>query len=316
MAHLLEQQIDTPVTSNQETPAEPVVLIVDDSPLDRRLAEALLQNKARLQTCLAVNGREALESIQRRPPALVVTDLQMPEMDGLELVVAVRRTHPQLPIILMTANGSEDIAMRALQKGATSYVAKRNLAEELAPTAERLIQASRTDRRRQRLMEMMRELDCRLELDNDTEMIPLLVAHFQEQVWRMGLCDHNSKIRIGVALEEALLNAIYHGNLDLSSDLRQDGSDRFYRLAQVRRTESPYKDRRVRMYARLDADSATFVIRDEGNGFDVSKLPDPTDPENLLKPSGRGVLMIQLFMDEVRYNERGNEITMIRRKKC
>jgi CheY-like chemotaxis protein/anti-sigma regulatory factor (Ser/Thr protein kinase) len=301
--------------SDKETSANPVVLIVDDSPLDRRLATGLLANRGGLQTTLAANGREALESIKRQPPALVVTDLQMPEMDGLELVVAVRQAYPELPVVLMTANGSEDIAIQALQKGATGYVAKRSLAEELAPTVERLLQAAQTDRRRQRLMEWMRELDCRLELENDATMIPLVVAHFQEQAWRMGLCDHNSKIRIGVALEEALLNAIYHGNLDLSSDLRQDGSDRFYQLAIARRSEQPWKDRRVILHARLDAESATFVIRDEGNGFDVSKLPDPTDPENLLKPSGRGVLMMQLFMDEVRYNDRGNEVTMIRRKK-
>ena len=62
---------------------------------------------------------------------------------------------------------------------------------------------------------------------------------------------------------------------------------------------------------RLTQTEATFVVRDEGPGFDVDSLPDPRDPENLTKPSGRGVLLIRTFMDEVRFNEKGNEITMV-----
>ena len=59
---------------------------------------------------------------------------------------------------------------------------------------------------------------------------------------------------------------------------------------------------------------AVFVVRDEGNGFDPSQLPDPTDPANLERVSGRGLLLIQTFMDQVEHNERGNEITMRKRK--
>jgi anti-sigma regulatory factor (Ser/Thr protein kinase) len=55
------------------------------------------------------------------------------------------------------------------------------------------------------------------------------------------------------------------------------------------------------------------VIADEGPGFDVTAVPDPTDPENLLKPSGRGLLLIRSFMDEVYHNARGNSITMVKR---
>ena len=58
----------------------------------------------------------------------------------------------------------------------------------------------------------------------------------------------------------------------------------------------------------------TYTIRDEGPGFDVNNLPDPTDPANLEKPSGRGMLLIRMFMDAVRYNDMGNEITLEKRK--
>ena len=63
-----------------------------------------------------------------------MTDLHMPEMDGLELTATIRREMPSLPVILMTAHGSEETAMPALRSGATNYVAKRKLAAELVPT--------------------------------------------------------------------------------------------------------------------------------------------------------------------------------------
>ena len=54
------------------------------------------------------------------------------------------------------------------------------------------------------------------------------------------------------------------------------------------------------------------MVRDDGNGFDPAILPDPTDPANLERVSGRGLLLIQTFMDSVRHNATGNEITMVK----
>src|SRR6185295_19428079 len=100
--------------------------------------------------------------------------------------------------------------------------------------------------------------------------------------------------------------------LEVSSDLRENGDDAFHKLARERREQPPYAARRVRVTARLTTTGATFVIRDQGPGFDVSKLPDPTDPANLEKPSGRGLLLMRAFMDEVRFNATGNQVTMVK----
>jgi anti-sigma regulatory factor (Ser/Thr protein kinase) len=64
----------------------------------------------------------------------------------------------------------------------------------------------------------------------------------------------------------------------------------------------------------MSREQATITIRDEGPGFDPSSLPDPTDPENIGKISGRGLLLIRTFMDDVRFNETGNEITLVKKK--
>src|SRR5262249_47624692 len=159
-----------------------------------------------------------------------------------------------------TANGSEEIAAQALRVGAASYVPKRLLDKELAHTVEQILHAATADRRRQRVLECVTEMDCRIVLDNDPALVPPLVVHFQEQLLRMGLCDENSKIRVGVALEESLLNAIYHGNLEVSSDLRQDGNDTFDKVAAQRRTQKPYAPRRVHVRVELRAEQARFVV--------------------------------------------------------
>ena len=70
----------------------------------------------------------------------------------------------------------------------------------------------------------------------------------------------------------------------------------------------------VRFTARESADAIEYTIADEGPGFDVTSLPDPTAPENVLNVSGRGILLIRTFMDSVEFNETGNRITM--RKTC
>ena len=72
-----------------------------------------------------------LERMADHDVAIVLTDLKMDGMDGLALVRAVRKDHPHVPVILMTAHGSEDVAMEALRVGATDYVPKSRLTQDL-----------------------------------------------------------------------------------------------------------------------------------------------------------------------------------------
>jgi anti-sigma regulatory factor (Ser/Thr protein kinase) len=160
----------------------------------------------------------------------------------------------------------------------------------------------------------MKRRSSQFVLENDPALVPPLVAQFREDLIEMGLCDLTGATRAGVALEEALLNAVYHGNLEVSSDLRQNGDEEFHKLARERRMQEPFASRRVRVIARLTTAAAKFVIVDQGPGFDVSKLPDPTHPDYLERPSGRGVLLMRTFMDEVRYNGTGNRVTLIKRR--
>ncbi len=290
------------------------VLIVDDIAMDRRLAGRLLEKHADAQVAYASNGKEALAAIQAEPPDVVVTDLQMPEMNGLELVEAVRSDYPEVPVILMTAHGSEEIAAEALRRGAAFYVPKKNLTEDLVASVLRVLAAVEASRRRDELFNSLMEMTSYFQLDNDRAKIPPLVAYMQECLASLKLCEESDRVRVGIALEEALLNALFHGNLELSSDLRQEDENAYYEAAEERRRRPPYKDRRIHFKATLGPEEAVFVVRDEGPGFDVGLLPDPTDPSNMERVGGRGILLIRTFMDEARHNEAGNELVMVKRR--
>lgn len=292
------------------------VLVVDDAEVSRHLIGRLLERQEGLKVVYAEHGQEALAAIQRETPDLVLTDLRMPKMDGLALVEAVRKAHPALPVILMTAYGNEEIAIQALQRGAASYVPKQNLARELAGTVQKILEVAQADRQHRRLMDCLTQTEAQFVLESDPSLISPLVGHLQDNLRRMGLCDENDLIRVTVALDEALINAMHHGNLELNSDLRQEDADAYYALADARRQQAPYGDRRVHVTARESRSEAVYVVRDGGPGFDPLAVPDPTDPANLTKASGRGLLLIRTFMDEVQHNEKGNEITLVKRRRA
>jgi CheY-like chemotaxis protein/anti-sigma regulatory factor (Ser/Thr protein kinase) len=303
-----------PEPSCPDARSEAVVLVVDDAPVDRRRAGGLVEGLG-WQAAYAENGATALAAIETKVPAVVLTDLLMPEMDGLELVRAIRSRYPFLPVVLMTAHGSEEVAIRALRSGAASYVPKRSLAQDLGETLERVVAAAQARWSHQRLLACMSQVEGAFVLENDATLLAALTGTLQETLSNMGLCDETDRIRIGIALTEALTNAMYHGNLEISSELRQRDDNSYDQLVRERCRQAPYRDRRIHVTARYTLPEAVFSIRDEGPGFDPSRLPDPTDPTNLEKRSGRGLLLIRTFMDEVLHNATGNQITLIKRCK-
>lgn len=288
------------------------ILIVDDSATDRKLAGGLLKKNPDWVIDFAEDGQHALEKISVSCPDLVLTDLQMPHVNGLELVENLRENFPSVPTILMTAKGSEDIAMQALQTGAASYVSKNHLIANLVQTVRMVLTASSVEQSYSRLMDSVQEMTFVFE--NDLSLISMLVSHLRQSVQQRNICDNRDAIRVATSLEEALLNAYYHGNLEMDSSLKEEDHNLFFETASQRLIEQPYNDRKISLRVKFSEDGVEFKIKDDGAGFNPDELPDPTDPEYLDRPSGRGVLLMKSFMDEMIFNEVGNEVTLIKNR--
>lgn len=125
------------------------------------------------------------------------------------------------------------------------------------------------------------------ELPSSISMMHSVLDYLMKRVEKLGVIK-SEQSNLFVALDEAFVNAVKHGNKFDAGKL-------------------------IRITAEVSKQEARFTIEDEGEGFDVNSIPDPLDPQNLFKTSGRGVLFIYNIMDEVKYNERGNRLTMVKR---
>jgi len=106
-----------------------------------------------------------------------------------------------------------------------------------------------------------------------------------EQLLQESPCQDHDLFSIKLALEEALVNAIKHGN-------QYD------------------RNKKVEVAYDVKGDRFTIHITDEGEGFDPADVPDPTAIENLERPCGRGLMLMNYYMSEITYNERGNSVLM------
>lgn len=106
-----------------------------------------------------------------------------------------------------------------------------------------------------------------------------LVQDVSDNITKIIGFDDDARYWIGMSIRESVINAIQHGN----------GED---------------ESKKVGVCFSAFSDRLVISVQDQGEGFDISKVPDPTDPKNLLKPSGRGIFYVRSFMDAVSFNER------------
>lgn len=125
------------------------------------------------------------------------------------------------------------------------------------------------------------------ELPSTISTMHAVLDYLMKRVEKLGVINPEQS-NLFIALDEAFVNAVKHGNKFDANKL-------------------------VRICAEVSVKEARFTVEDEGDGFDVNAIPDPLDPANLFKTSGRGVLFIYNIMDEVKYNERGNRLTMVKK---
>ena len=157
-----------------------------------------------------------------------------------------------------------------------------------------------------RLAQLRSPMCCRL--------IPKLRDRLMRSLTEYKVVTGKREIQFCMALEEALNNAMFHGNLEIDSDIREGDRLTYRSLIEERRRSEPYRNRHIYIEIRITPTHGEFVIRDEGRGFDPKELPDPTDPLNMERPSGRGLLLMRTFMDDVAFNECGNQVTLVKRR--
>ena len=255
------------------------ILIVDDHD---DLSSALTSEFSKDgYTVKAVESRdEAVALIENKDFDLVITDL-----DGEHLTAKPDGTDEEINC-LPDASPEARSNVKAFKICVSNYQHNEFTEDELKNLVETTLnyKAKFVDQK-----EVLQNLHEKIEFEVPSviSLMHGILDYLMKRIEKIGIVSSQDS-NLFIALDEAFVNAVKHGNKFDATKL-------------------------VRITAEVSTQEARFTIEDEGEGFNVAEIPDPTDTENLFKTSGRGVLIIHNVMDEVRYNERGNRLEMVKK---
>lgn len=132
-----------------------------------------------------------------------------------------------------------------------------------------------------------------------------------------GVIDEANVNLFAAALYEVAINAIEHGNLGISYETKKEWIEKniyHEKLAELLKTETA-KNTFVEISLEIETDCITLTVKDEGDGFKPQKAIEKIKQEDIRRNSGRGMMMMKSYFDEIKYNETGNSITLIKKIK-
>ena len=261
------------------------ILIVDDNDELRVMLEQVLRDLG--HEVVATGDRAAaLEREDLDEFDLIISDLTDETESGLQILSELKRKRLLVPVVVSSDEAQQPGIVKAFKMGAANFLRQPYNKEELCSIVEKTLAYKLRFVDDLKILPYVRE-KIEFELPSDVTLMNGVLQYLIERVAKLGIIKPE-RSNLFIALDEAFVNAIKHGNKN-----------------------DPHK--LVRITAELSSKEARFTVEDEGQGFNVQEIPDPRDPENLFKSSGRGVLLIYNIMDEVQYNERGNRLTMVKR---
>ena len=253
------------------------ILIIDDhDDLASALSEVFTETDHVVE--IAENRIDALNVANIKSFDLVIIDL-----DG-EKHASKPTANGKIPECLSTTSTGENI--KAFKLCASNFRRDEFDEDELKNFVETILNYKSQFVDKVEIVQNLHE-KIEFELPSAISTMHAVLDYLMKRVEKIGVIDVE-KSNLFVALDEAFVNAVKHGNKFNAQKL-------------------------VKISAEVSTKEARFTIEDEGEGFKISEIPDPTNPENLFKTSGRGVMFIHNIMDEVKYNERGNRLEMVKK---
>lgn len=303
-----------------------LILLVDDESAIREFFKFKLE-RASYGVITAENGKEALSILDDSSIDLVLTDLVMPVMDGLELLERVTREYPTVPVIIISGVGDPEKIVRAIQAGAVNFLPKPVNHEVLSTIVEKglnrriqLLKEAKQAERDAAISEYVSRISQRCKYYEACYEVPVGTARDMDslietllQIWKQSALYggfRGEMKNFPLLASELLSNCISYGRLGVSSTLRdtEDPFDRSFENAVDERIINK-ADETMSVLFFVTHDQFRVVIKDYGDGFNWRELPDNI-LDVLEKPHGRGVLLMRSIGAELSWNDVGNEVTL------
>nr|MDQ3820428.1 ATP-binding protein [Acidobacteriota bacterium] len=249
------------------------ILIVDNNDELRTSLEKVLRELGH-EVVATGDRNEALAREDLDEFDLIISDLTEDEHSGIQLLSEIKRKRLLIPVVVSSDEGQQPGVVKAFKMGAANFLRLPYNKDELRNIVEKTLAYKLRFVDDLKILPYVRE-KIEFELPSDVSLMNGVLQYLIERVSKLGIIKPE-RSNLFVALDEAFVNAVKHGNRNDPTKL-------------------------VRITAELSANEARFTVEDEGEGFNVKEIPDPRDPSNLFKSSGRGVLLIYNIMDEVEY---------------
>ena len=262
------------------------ILIVDNNDELRSMLERALSALGH-EVLTTGNRTEALARNDLEGFDLIISDLTEDAestQSTIAPISALQRRHLVTPIA--KNGGSTAGIIKAFKMSAANFLRQPYNRDELKEIVEQTLANKLRFVDDPSLLSQVHEM-IEFELPSDLTLMNGVLEYLLGRVSKLGIVTPE-RSNLFIALDEAFVNAVKHGNKNDPTKL-------------------------LKVTAELSPREACFTVEDEGEGFDVGAIPDPCDPENLFKTSGRGVLLIHNIMDEVEYNAQGNRVKMVKR---
>ena len=293
------------------------ILIVDDeqSILDL-LTRCLVGEGYEIDT--ASDGVEATERVLTNDYNLIITDVVMPRLGGLELLRNIKISRPKLPVVIITGYATTEITIEALKLGAVDFLTKPFKLSEIFFTVKKILDMQAREAEIKQVFAHVKESRKLFECASREVDAEAIVHVIVRDLVAFEFCTESDSIRVSLAIREAIENAVEHGNLELPSGHKHKeymiNPQAFLRWKGARLADPQYGGRRILIHFVCDREKMEVTVTDEGAGFDTSLLPKDFGEGMAMDRELHGYTLMRFSMNEVRYNEKGNQVTLLKRR--